>query len=76
MKNITRHNGKLEIITRLASSLYGNPRYLLSIDGVQCRTGVDSSHGYSVTNYENKEVNATIGTHYGYATLNTLSTNE
>ena len=73
MKNITQHIGKLEIIERLPSSKYGNPRYLLKIDGFTCRTAVDSSYGYEVTNYDGQKVLATIGTHYGVATLNTLT---
>lgn len=72
MRNITQHKGKLEIIKRLKSSYNGNPRYLLRIDGFHCKTAVDSSYGYSVTNYDGKQVYATIGTHYGTATLNTL----
>ena len=73
MKNITRHTGTLKIIRRLNSSYNGNPRYLLSIDGFNCRTQVDSMHGYAITNYDNCEVTATIGTHYKNATLNTLN---
>ena len=72
MKNITRHTGKLEVIQRLPSSHYGNPRYLIRIDGHTCKTAVDSSYGYSVTNFDGKTVEATIGTHYGAATLNSL----
>lgn len=72
MKNITRHTGTLEVIERLPSSTNGNPRYLLRIDGVTCRTAVDSSYGYSITNYEGKQVEATIGAHYGKATLNSV----
>jgi hypothetical protein len=72
MKNITRHTGKLEIIERLPSSYYGNPRYLLRVDGFTCCTAVDSSLGYSVTNYDGQQVTATIGTHYGRATLDNI----
>lgn len=72
MKNITQHTGKLEILSRLPSSLNGNPRYLLRVDGWTCKTSVDSSYGYSVTNFDGKQVQATIGTHYGTATLNSL----
>lgn len=72
MKNITRHIGKLEILARLPSSYFGNPRYLLRIDGFTCKTAVDSSYGYSAPNFDGKQVEATIGTHYGAATLNTL----
>jgi hypothetical protein len=69
MRNITRHIGKLEIVERLDNSVNGNPRYLLKVDGWTCRTSVDSSHGYEVPNYEGHVVAATIGTHYGKATL-------
>lgn len=69
MKNLTRNIGTLEVIERLASSVNGNPRYLVRVDGWTCRTPVDSMLGYCVTNYNGKQVEATIGTHYGYATL-------
>ena len=69
MKNLTRHQGKLEIVNRLQNSVNGNPRYLLKIDGWTCTTSVDSSHGYSVPNFDGADVVATIGTHYGKATL-------
>lgn len=72
MKNITRHTGKLEILSRLPSSINGNPRYLLRVDGFTCKTPADSMYGYSVTNFDGKQVTATIGTHYGSATLNSL----
>ena len=72
MKNITQHKGTLKIIARLDNSYNGNPRYLLSIDGFTCKTAVDSMLGYSVTNWNEKEVIATIGTHYNQATLDTL----
>jgi hypothetical protein len=69
MKNISRHVGKLEILDRLPSSTNGNPRYLLRVAGFTCKTPVDSMYGYSVPNYNGKDVVATIGTHYGTATL-------
>lgn len=72
MKNITSHTGILKIISRLDSSYYGNPRFLISIDGFKCKTSVDSMYGYSIQNYEGKQVKATIGTHYNSATLNSL----
>lgn len=71
MKNLTQHKGLLEILTRMDSSANGNPRFLIRIDGFKCVTGVDSMLGYSIQNYEGREVIATIGTHYGRATLNT-----
>jgi len=72
MKNVTRHTGKLEIIERLPASRNGNPRFLLRIDGWTCRTQVDSSAGYEVQNYDGKTITATIGTHYGVATLDLI----
>ena len=72
MKNITQHTGTLEVLSRLPSSINGNPRYLLRIDGFTCKTPVDSMYGYCVTNFDGKQVYATIGTHYGSATLNSL----
>ena len=69
MKNITRHNGKLEIIQRLPRSLNGNPRHLLRVDGWTCRTAPDSSLAYSITNFEGKNVIAEIGTYRGNPTI-------
>ena len=76
MKNIQLHTGTCEVIKRLPSSINGNPRYLVSIDGYHCKTPVDSTHGYGITNYNGKEVNATIGIHYGVATLDTIWSKE
>ena len=76
MKNITRHQGIVKVIKRLPSSVNGNPRYLLSIDGFTCKTAVDSTHGYGITNYDGKEVMATIGTYYGTPTLDTIWRNK
>ena len=73
MKNVTRHSGKLEVIKRLPSSANGNPRFLVRVDGWTCKTPVDSTLGYSITNYNNKEVIATIGTHYNTPTLASVS---
>jgi len=72
MKNITQHIGKLEIIKRLPQSANGNPRYLLRVDGFTCCTAVDSHHAYEVPNMDGQNVIATIGTHYGKPTLNTI----
>ena len=72
MKNISRHYGLLEIIERLPSSINGNPRYLAKAGGFTFRTPVDSMHGYSITNYRNKNVVVTIGQHYGVPTLNSI----
>ena len=73
MKNLTTVTGKLEVLHRLPQSYFGNPRFALRIGGYTCRTAVDSSFGYSVSNHDGKIVTATIGDHYGYSTLNTLS---
>lgn len=72
MRNISRHIGTLTVLKRLPSSVNGNPRYLMDINGVTCCTAVDSSYGYAVTNFDGKQVEATIGTHYNAATLNSL----
>jgi len=72
MKNITSHTGTVTGIKRLDSSKYGNPRYQFVVDGYTIKTAVDSSHGYSITNYENKMVDVTIGSHYGTLTLNSI----
>ena len=73
MKNITRHTGVVSDIKRLPSSYLGNPRYSFMIDGYKVTTGVDSMHGYSITNYEDKQVKVTIGTHYNRLTLDSIS---
>jgi hypothetical protein len=72
MKNITRHTGKLESLKRLDGSVNGNPRYQFVVDGYVIRTAVDSSHGYSVPNFEGKQVAVTIGSHYGFTTLDSI----
>lgn len=72
MKNVTQHTGKFEIVERLNNSRNGNPRFIVCVDGFKCYTAVDSAHGYSVSNFEGKDVIATIGTHYGKPTLDTL----
>ena len=72
MKSITRHQGIITDLQRLPSSANGNPRYSFVIDGYDVATSSDSSYGYSITNYEGKEVIAEIGTHYGRTTLNAI----
>lgn len=69
MQNVTRHVGYLTVTRRLPSSANGNPRWLLKVDGWSCRTPVDSFLGYEVQRLDGKVVEATIGTHYGVATL-------
>ena len=72
MKNLSQHNGILEIIRRENNSVNGNPRYYLKVDGFKCFTAPDSKLGYAVTNYDGKKVNATIGTFYGKPTLDNI----
>jgi hypothetical protein len=72
MKNISRHVGTLEVLERLPNSTNGNPRYLLNVAGFTCRTPVDSMLGYMISNFNNKTVEATIGSHYGVATLDSI----
>jgi hypothetical protein len=72
MKNVTQHTGLLKIVKRLRSSSNGNPRFMVKVDGWTCVTAVDSMYGYDVQNLDGKKVTATIGTHYGIATLDSV----
>jgi hypothetical protein len=72
MKNATRHTGTLQIVERCPSSVNGNPRYLVMLDGYTARTPVDSSLGYSITKFDGKAVQAMIGTHYGTRTIESV----
>jgi len=72
MKNVTTHRGPLLNLERLGSSRNGNPRFRMYIGGFHCVTQPDSMLGYEVQNYRGKDVVATIGTHYGKATLNSI----
>ena len=73
MKNITRHTGVVSDIKRLPSSYLGNPRYSFMIDGYRVTTGIDSMHGYEITNYQDKQVTVTVGTHYNRLTLDSIA---
>jgi hypothetical protein len=72
MKNISRITGTVTDLKRLKSSYNGNPRYSFVLDGYTIKTPVDSSFGYSISNYENKVMGATIGTHYNVLCLNSI----
>ena len=72
MKNIINHNGTLQAIERLDNSFNGNPRYRAEVGGLEFVTATDSMFGYSITNYEGKAVDITVGSHYGRITLDTL----
>jgi len=68
MQNVTRHVGKLEIIKRLESSYFGNPRYLVELDGIVCKSIVNSGEAYGpIPNNDGRIVTAKIGMHYGHA---------
>ena len=69
MKNVTQHTGTLENVQRFDTSRNGNPRYTATVDGYTFYTGVDSAHGYSITNYEGDQVEVTIGYHRGKVVL-------
>jgi hypothetical protein len=72
MKNLSRHNGTLEIIERLPNSYYGNPRYLATVGGFSFRTAPDSSMAYSLPNYRGKRVEVLLGSYYGKTTLHSI----
>lgn len=69
MKNVKQYTGILENVQRYDTSYNGNPRYSAEIDGRLFFTGVDSMHGYSITNYDGKQVSITAGMHYGKLTI-------
>jgi hypothetical protein len=73
MKKTRKHSeivkGKLDIIERLPSSCFGNPRYLAKIGGHVFRTQVDSMLAYGITNHEGQKVIAEIGPYYGKQTV-------
>ena len=73
MKNTNVYNGKLQVIERMKNSLNGNPRYMIMVGTTVMDTGVDSSLGYSVTNYANKEVIATAGMYRGKLTVSLIN---
>ena len=72
MKNITHHIGKLIITGRLPHSVNGNPRFTAYCAGFNFRTAVDDGIAYEIQNYDGKEVDIMIGTHFGVATLHSI----
>jgi len=77
MRSITRHEGTLELIKRLPSSVNGNPRYLVRIDGYVARTAPNSSEAYgAVPNNFGRRVSCELGTHYGKTTIRNISSAE
>jgi hypothetical protein len=47
--------GKIESIERLNCSIYGNPRFVLLIDGKWLTTKSDYSYCYNIENLYNKQ---------------------
>ena len=72
MNNITPHKGTLTLIKRLKNSYVGNPQFMLNCDGYNFRTQANSMIAYGISNYLDKEVTVTLGTHRGCLTLDTI----
>lgn len=77
MKNVITVTGKLQIIEKLKNSTMGNPKYLVGVvddnhNLATFYTATNSSHGYSITNYEGKNVEVTLKTVRGKPTLQTI----
>lgn len=69
MENIKSHTGILENVQRYDTSRNGNPRYTAMVGNCEFFTAVDSSHGYSITNYAGKAVTVTVKWVRGKVTL-------
>lgn len=61
--------GKLSSVERFDTSTFGNPRYIAVIDGEVFYTGVNSSMGYSISNYVGKNVSIEWGIKRGKKTI-------
>jgi hypothetical protein len=72
MNNITQHKGTLTLIKKLKNSYVGNPQFMLNCDNYNFRTQANSMTAYCISNYLDKEVTVTIGTHRGCLTLDTI----
>tara|TARA_B100001939_G_C16812954_1_gene560805 strand:+ start:578 stop:826 length:249 start_codon:yes stop_codon:yes gene_type:complete len=77
MKNITRHTGRLVILERLKNSNFRSPKFKCAVldkagNGVSFETATNSSDGFSIQNYDNKNVIVEIGTYYNKATLHSI----
>ena len=55
MEKIT---GILTVLQKLPLSRMGNPKYIIAIDNKIFETKTNAMLGYSITNYDNKKVNA------------------
>ena len=58
---------------RYDTSRNGNPRYLCYINDTFFYTGVDSSHGYSITNHDGKEICVDVEYKRGKLTLTKIN---
>jgi hypothetical protein len=65
-------SGKLTL-QRYDTSPNGNPRYLGSVDGVEFLTKIDSSLGYSIPNFEDKEVDVVLEMYRNKPTVKSIS---
>lgn len=76
MKNVKTYEATLSHLTRLNSSVNGNPRFEARFDtkhgAIYAVTQVDSMLGYSIQNFERKPVTVSIGLHYGKHTIDSL----
>ena len=72
MNNITQHKGTLTLIKRLKNSYVGNPQFMLNCDGYNFRTEANAMIAYGISNYFDKEVTVTLGTHRNCLTLDTI----
>ena len=73
MNNIIQHTGTLTLIKRLNNSYVGNPQFMLNCDGYNFRTKANAMIAYGISNYLDKEVTVTLGTHRNCLTLNTIT---
>ena len=61
--------GTFSNIKRLNNSINGNPRYMVTIDGIDCYTAPDSMIAYSITNHRDNLVSVTVKMHYNKLTI-------
>lgn len=74
MKNSKWVTGKLELIERLNSSSFGNPRFLVKVGSTVCRTAPNAMLGYGIQNHFGCNVKALVGNYYGKATVKFVET--
>lgn len=76
--NTIQTTGKLQIVEQLKNSLYGNPRYHVAVVDDQSNmtafyTAPNSSYGYCITNYRDKQVTVDLAVKRGKLTLIDIS---